>query len=216
MNAAPLARTGVVVMTTLPVQRSIIAVDVEASTRRNNVQRGRLRADMYDLLENTLTSSGIPQELRDGYMDRGDGAMVLVHPDDRIPKPLLVNRFIPMLRDALAAHTPDRQFRLRVALHAGDVHFDRRGQFGEDLDLTFRLLEAPELKAQLASSTEPLALVVSDQMHRSAVRHGYDGIDASAFQPLVCVRVGGHTYRGWVQVLPQAEAGPVTRIDRVS
>lgn len=203
-------------MATLPIQRSIIAVDIEASTRRNNVQRALLREDMYTLLEKALASSGITEELRDGFMDRGDGAMVLVHPDDRIPKPLLINRFIPTLRDALAAHAPERQFRLRVALHAGDVHFDCRGQFGEDLDITFRLLAAPELKAQLANSTEPLALIVSDHIYRSAVWHGYEGIDASAFQRLVCVWVGGHAHRGWVQVGPEAGNAPVTRIDRVS
>lgn len=204
--------------TLLPIQRTIVAVDVVASTERNNVERAYLREDMYDVLECALLSCGITEDLREPLADRGDGALVLIHPDDKIPKPRLINKFVPALRDQLGAQSPDRRFRLRVALHSGDVHFDSRGQFGEDLDVTFRLLDAPEFKAQLADTAEPLALIVSDQMYRSAIWHGYEGIDATAFQPLVCVRVGGHAYRGWVQVVPEAERGhgDVTRIGRVS
>ncbi len=206
-------------MTTwMPIQRTIVAVDIKDSTERNNVERGYLRADMYEVLESALLTSGVTEELRDKFIDRGDGAAALIHPADQIPKPRIINRFIPALRDQLMAYAPDRQFQLRVAVHTGDVHFDSRGQFGEDLDVTFRLLDAPEFKAYLAGTTEPLALVVSDQMYRSAIRHGYDGIDASAFQPLVCVQVGGHAHQGWVQVLPAAANGHerMTRIGRVS
>lgn len=186
--------------TVLPVQRTIIAIDVVGSTKRNNVQIGRLRADMYDLFEQALDHSGITADLRDQFIDRGDGVMVFVHPADEIPKPLLVNRFVPTLRQLLLAHDEDRQFRLRVSMHAGDVHMDRRGQYGEDLDLVNRLLDAPEFKAWFARTSEPLALVVSERIYRSVIWHGYEGIDAAAFKELVQVQVGATIHSGWIHV----------------
>lgn len=197
----------------LPKLRTIVAIDVESSTKLNNVQRAHLREDMYEIFEQALLSCGVREELREPLADRGDGVLALIYPVDEIPKPWLVTKFVPALRGQLANHAPDRRFRLRVALHAGDVHFDGRGLFGEDLDVTFRLLDAPEFKEHLASSAEPLALVVSEQMYRWAVWHGYEGIDVSTFEPLVCVRVGGHAYRGWVQVPPKPAVG---RLDQGS
>lgn len=217
MKAAPSHTRGAVAMTTLlPLQRTMVGVDIEASTDRNNVQRAFLRDDMYDLFEHALLSCGVTEDLREPFLDRGDGVLALIRPADEIPKYRFITTFVPKLRRQLLNHVPDRRFRMRVALHMGDVHIDDRGQFGEDLDVTFRLLDAPEFKQQLAVSSEPLALVVSDQMYRSAVWHGYEGIDASAFRDLVGVRVGGREYRGWVQVSPEAGSSPVARIGRVS
>lgn len=196
MNIAPPTTIG----TLLPVQRSIIAVDIVGSTARNNVQKRQLRADMYELFERALDHSGITEGLRDQFIDRGDGVMVFVHPADEIPKPLLVNRFVPTLRQLLLAHDADRQFRLRVSMHAGDVHMDRRGQYGEDLDLVNRLLDAPEFKAWFARTSEPLALVVSERIYRSVIWHGYEGIDAAAFKELVQVQVGATIHSGWIHV----------------
>jgi class 3 adenylate cyclase len=198
------ARGAITMTTVVPLQRTMVAVDAEASTNLNNTQKARLRKDMYDHFEQALLSCGVTEDPKEPFLDRGDGILALIRPADEIPKPLLISKFVPALRRQLVNPAPDRRFRLRVAVHAGDVHYDGRGHFGEDLDVTFRLLNAPEFKEQLAGSTEPLALVVSDQMYRSAVRHGYEGIDVSTFQPLVCVWVGGHAYRGWVQVTPEA------------
>jgi hypothetical protein len=114
-------------------------VDVEGYTNRNNVERAQLREDMYDLLENALISCGITEELREPFVDCGDGAIVFIRPADELPKPLLVNKFVPALCEQLNTHASNgssRRFRLRVAMHAGDVHIDRRGTFGEDVDIT--------------------------------------------------------------------------------
>jgi len=42
-------------------------------------------------------------------------------------------------------HGPECQLRLRVVLHAGDVHDDPNSCFGNALDLPFRLLDAISL-----------------------------------------------------------------------
>jgi len=128
---------------------------------------------------------------------------VLIRPVDQVPKTLLLNTFIPTLSELLAAHNADEPgsaFRLRAAVHAGEVQFDTRGPFGEAVDITCRLLDAPEFKARLRQTMAPLALVVSEYIYRSVIWHGYDGIDDRAFEPLVHLEVGGRPQHGWVLV----------------
>jgi hypothetical protein len=90
------------------------------------------------------------------------------------------------------------------------VHYDGKGYFGEALDVAFRLLDAPPLKDCLRRAVTPLALVVSEDIYWSIVRHEYEGIPQSAFEPLLRVRVCGRRRQGWVHVpirqpaLPQA------------
>ncbi|HWM73587.1 MAG TPA: hypothetical protein VNQ53_07595 [Nocardioides sp.] len=191
----------------LPCQRTIVAIDIEGSTTRNNSAKGMLRNDMYDLFEAALLDCEITEDLREPYLDRGDGAILFIRPVDEAPRTRLLNQFIPKLSDLLAQHAvrnPRHRFRLRAAIHSGDVHFDRRGAYGEDIDVTVRLLDSPELKTRLQQTDAPLVLVVSEHIYRSVIRHGYDGIDDRTFEPLVHLQVGGQPYRGWVQVPAEA------------
>jgi hypothetical protein len=203
-----------------PRQRTIVAWDVEGSTTRTNMARAALREDMYHVVEAALLACKITEDLREPFEDRGDGGIVLIRPVDRLPKPMFLQTFVPLLSDMLEEHgytNPDRSFRLRVAIHSGEVLFDRNGFFGEDVDITCRLLNAPKLKRRLQMSAASLVLVVSDHIHRAVVRHGYEGIDERTFEPIVEVVVANTQYRGWVQVPAEILDKPVlTRIDRVS
>lgn len=195
----------------LPLHRAIVAVDIEGSTSRTNRARAQMRTAMYDLLEEALLLSGIQEPHRD-LIDRGDGVLVLVQPLDHLPKTVLLTMFIPTLTELLVQHgasRPDQRFRLRAAVHAGEVHYDNRGWYGEDLDITVRLLDAPEVKRTLRQVQAPLVLVVSQEIYRSVVRHGYDGIDHDTFQRIVQVQIAGQRLRGWVQVpgAPDAAGG---------
>jgi hypothetical protein len=195
----------------LPVHRSILAVDIEGSTQRTNTVKGELREQVYRLVMGALGMAGIDSQHYDPLTDRGDGVLVLLRPADEFPKPLLLSRLMPALASLLAAYnssvSPDEQpriLRLRAVVHAGEVHCDGKGFFGEDLDVAFRLLDAPQLKAYLRSEMAPLALVASDYIYHSIIRHGYDGIDDEQFLQLVTVKVGDQRRRGWVH-LPRAE-----------
>jgi hypothetical protein len=97
-------------------------------------------------------------------------------------------------------------------VHAGEVNYDANGCFGEALDVAFRLLDATRVKRALRAADDPLILVVSGDIYQSVVRHGYDGIDQDAFQPMVRVHVAGHRYCGWVQVPRQAASRPVAEL----
>jgi class 3 adenylate cyclase len=108
-----------------------------------------------------------------------------------------------------------RILRVRAAIHAGEVHYDGRGSYGEDLDVAFRLLDAPELKKRLRSTGAPLALVASDYIYQAIIRHGHDGIDAEEFLPFVTVNVGGTRRKGWVH-LPRPVEVPARAAKQLS
>jgi class 3 adenylate cyclase len=191
----------------LPVYRSIVAVDIEGSTQRTNPVKEELREEVYRLVVEALHVAGIASHHHDPFTDRGDGVLVLLRPADELPKPLLVSRLIPILASLVVAHNSSisptdqpRMLRLRTVIHAGEVHYDEKGPFGEDLDVAFRLLDAPRFKAHLRSATVPLALVASDYIYQTIIRHGYEGIDGEEFLPLVTVNVGSQRRRGWVQL----------------
>jgi class 3 adenylate cyclase len=200
---------------TLPVHRSIFAVDIENSTQRTNPVKEELRQHVYRLVVEALSAAGIDDHYYDPFTDRGDGVLVLVHPADEFPKPLLLSRLMPALASLLVTHNSSispaeqpRILRLRAVIHAGEVHYDGKGFFGEDLDVAFRLLDAPKFKAHLRRGSVPLALVASDDIYRSVIRHGYEGIDGDEFLPLVSVTVADRRRKGWVH-FPRAGGFPV-------
>lgn len=178
-----------------PRHRAIVAVDTADSTARNNTGKARLRHDMYEMFESALSTAGIENDHHDPLIDRGDGILAIIHPT--VPKTLLLDTVLPELGKQL---TKQDDLRLRAVVHAGEVHYDRRGCFGEALDLSFRLLDAPELKLLLRESAEALAIVLSEDIYRTVVRHGYDRIEADSFAPLVWTQMAGQTHRGWVRL----------------
>lgn len=197
-------------MKSVPLHRSIIAVDIERSTSpaRTNPIREELRCEIYRLLGTAMLTAGITDIHCDPLADRGDGVLALVHPADEVPKTLLLNPLVPVLVKLLAdrnagldyAERFRRELRIRVVIHAGEVHRDSQGYFGEALDVAFRLLDAPRLKHCLRQVTAPLVLVVSEDIYWSIVRHEYEGIPGSAFEPLIRVMVSGRRRQGWVHV----------------
>jgi class 3 adenylate cyclase len=190
----------------LPRHRAIVAVDIEQSTSRPDPIKGELRRILYELFDQALRSAGIHRRHRDGFTDRGDGILALIRPVDQAAKPVLLNRAVPALSQLLTdynaslprAARSDRQLRVRVVVHAGEVHYDRNGCFGEALDIAFRLLDASGVKKALGAAADPMILVVSEDIYRTIVRHGYDGIDQDAFCPLIRIHVAGHRHPGWV------------------
>lgn len=192
----------------LPCHRSIVAVDIESSTKLTNSAKVERRRVLYELFEEALRVGGIAKRHRDDLIDRGDGILALVYPVDQAPKALLLNSVIPILSRLLADYGtryPDHQFRLRAVVHAGEVHYDSNGCFGEALDIAFRLLDAPKVKRKLRQSAASLVLVVSDDIYRSVIRHRYHGIDEDTFECLVYV-LAGQRRRGWIHVPDEAQA----------
>jgi hypothetical protein len=197
-----------------PVYRSIVAVDLEGSTTRTNPVKGELRRIMYDLLDRALDTVPITANQLEPLTDRGDGVLLLIRPDDDVPKTVLLDRLIPLLAALLTEHNaavmrPALRIRLRAVVHAGEVHSDSRGFYGEAIDVAIRLLDSASLKRELRQVLSPLVLVVSGEIHSGIVAHGY--LDSDCYRPLVRIRVANKQHRGWVHI-PELGKPPALRI----
>jgi class 3 adenylate cyclase len=211
---------GPLLATDFPYYRAIVALDIECSASRPNPVKAELRNKTYELFDAALCSAGIYGGHRDRFIDRGDGLLALIHPVDQAPKALLLNQAIPSLNRLLTDYNaslppssrPQRQLRVRVVIHAGEVHYDANGCFGEALDVAFRLLDASRVKRALREAADPLILVISGDIYSSIVRHGYDGIDQQTFHALVRVQIAGKRYRGWIHIPEQTTQCQVTQM----
>jgi class 3 adenylate cyclase len=124
-------------------------VDIEGfgSRNRTHPDQTAVREGLNSAMERAFRQSGVSYE--DCYReDRGDGLFVLI--DSTVPKNRLVTRLLDKLAEAIHEHNkipkPQSRFRVRIAVHAGEVVFDRHGVTGTSLINAFRLLEAAELE----------------------------------------------------------------------
>jgi hypothetical protein len=194
-----------------PLYRSIIAVDLEGSTKRTNLVKGELRRIIYDLLWRSLEAVAVTDHHLEQLVDRGDGVLVLIRAHDDVPKTVLLDRFVPLLTTLVGDYNtqimePALRIGLRAVVHAGEIHADSRGFYGEAIDLAIRLLDSRPVKKVLRQTASPLVLVISDEIHSGIVRQGYVGADV--YRPMVRVNVGNRQHRGWVHV-PDARTAPI-------
>jgi hypothetical protein len=164
------------------VHRTILVADIAHSTHpiRTNDDRLVIRAAMYSALAIAL---GRHDSQRCRWEDRGDGVLILVPPE--VPKARLVTGLHERLEAALAMHNvamaerdgeraSATQVQLRLAMHAGEVTFDQHGVVGAAIDHTFRMVDAPPLKAALAGSLDSCVLMVSEWFYSDVVFHHLD------------------------------------------
>lgn len=193
----------------LPVHRTIVAVDVEGfgDRRRTNRNQVAVRDGLYRAVREAFNQAGIPWIDQD-HEDRGDGMFILV--GSEVPKSLFVESLPSKLISALRRHNDDHpapeQIRLRMALHAGEVNYDEHGATAASINLVFRLLESSAVKRLLADSPGPLAIITSSWFYEEVVQHS--SVAAAAYR-LVQVTVKETTTTGWV-CLPDTVSQPHT------
>ena len=189
------------------VHRAILIVDVEnfGDPARTNTHQLAVRDTVYRVLQQSFARAGI------GWADcvtedRGDGVLVLVPP--AVPKSLLVSSLPAYLAEMLARHNAvcpaEVRIRLRVALHAGEVHPDAHGFAGASINRAFRLIEASASRTALRHSPGVVALVVSDWFYDEVVRH-HPAAEPSRFRQ-VRVAMKETKMTAWVRVLEPGEA----------
>lgn len=200
-------------VTNLPTHRSIVVVDVVSFTRpdRDNVDQLAIRAALYETLRDAFEDSGIPwrQTVRE---DRGDGVLIFVSAE--VSKVLLLGpmpaRLAELLERGNAKRSVRQRFRLRVVVHAGEVHHDAHGYAGYDVNLAFRLVDARPLREAMEHSAASVGLIVSEGVHDGVLRHGYGGLDAAAFER-VRVQVKSADVPGWIQLFGAGVLLPIPR-----
>jgi tetratricopeptide (TPR) repeat protein len=189
------------------VHRAIVIVDVEnfGDPARTNADQLAVRDAMYKVLRRSFARARISWA-DCAVEDRGDGVLVLVSPE--VPKSVLVARLPVRLAEMLDRHNaacpaPER-IRLRMALHAGEVHQDAHGVAGTSVNRAFRLIEAPPSRTALRDSAGVIALIVSDWFYDEVVRH-YPAAGPSCFRQ-VRVVMKETEMTAWVRVLGGREA----------
>ncbi|MCT2591430.1 hypothetical protein LHJ74_16210 [Streptomyces sp. N2-109] len=172
---------------TEPVNRTILLLDIEDFSRRDDVAQACLRRELHNVVEDTLAEAGVERTMQ--YReDRGDGLIVLVSAE--VPKTALLRALLTTTPDALHQYnrlaSSSAQMRLRMVLAAGEVAFDPKhgtvgGLVGHDLNQSCRLLDADVLREALAQQDAGCALGVSPPVYEGVVRHGHRGLRPEEF-----------------------------------
>ncbi|MCX5050402.1 MULTISPECIES: hypothetical protein [unclassified Streptomyces] len=166
-----------------PVSRTILLLDIERYSDRDDVEQAYLRRMLYDITDRTLAAAGIDETLR-LRADRGDSVMELI--DASAPVTALLRSLLTQVPAQLRAvnrmASSSAQIRLRGVVATGWVAVDEHdGWVGSDLNHACRLLDAQILRAALRERTDDFALCVADPLYAGVVRHDHTGIPKAEF-----------------------------------
>ncbi|MEU6377522.1 hypothetical protein [Streptomyces sp. NPDC046909] len=190
-----------------PLSRTILLLDIEKYSDRDDVEQAYLRRMLYDITDRALESAGIDETLR-LRADRGDAVMELIDANASVPALLraLLTQVPAQLRSVNRMASSSAQIRLRGVVATGYVAVDEHdGWVGSDLNHACRLLDAPLLRAALRERRDDFALCVSESVHGGIVRHDHPGIPASDFHAVTVTSKNGP--------LPAWLHGPVPATD---
>ncbi|MBB5121657.1 hypothetical protein [Streptomyces eurocidicus] len=172
-----------------PVNRTILLLDIERFSRRDDVVQAVLRRTLNTVVDQTLVTAGVEatQQYRE---DRGDGLIVLLSGD--VAKTAVLRALLTVTPELLHDHnrlaSGSAQMRLRMVLAAGEVAHDPQagttgGLVGHDLNQAFRLLDSDALRDALAARTDAhCVLAVSTPVYEGVVRHGHRGVRPELFR----------------------------------
>ncbi|GAA3377994.1 hypothetical protein [Streptomyces racemochromogenes] len=171
---------------THPLNRTLLLLDIEKFSDRDDVEQAYLRRMLYDVVERVLQTAGIDQTLH-LRADRGDGVLVMIDANASLPLLLrvLLTEAPAQLREVNRMASSAAQIRLRAVVATGFVTVDAiDGWVGTDLNQACRLLDADTLRAALREENSDIALCVSESVHTGIVRHDHKGIPADSFHPI--------------------------------
>jgi hypothetical protein len=167
----------------VPTFHAIVVVDIESFGPRTNPLQASLRQAMYEVVREACGEARIEWDTTVA-LDRGDGIILLVPPATSAVT--IAGQFMRALDAVLAEKavifSDAHRMRFRVALHQGLCQQDETGWAGEAINTACRLIDAQPLRDALSAAPEArMALVVSDEIYRGVIRHGYRLIDPAAF-----------------------------------
>ncbi|MFF4017765.1 hypothetical protein [Streptomyces sp. NPDC001843] len=182
-----------------PVSRTMLLLDIEKYSDRDDVEQAYLRRVLYDIADRALERAGI-DETRRLRADRGDSVMELIDANASVTALLraLLTEVPSQLHGYNRLASRSAQIRLRGVVATGYVAVDTHGGWvGSDLNHACRLLDAPLLRAALRERTDGFALCVSEGVHTGIVRHDHHGIPADDFHPVTVTSKNG-PLRAWL------------------
>jgi hypothetical protein len=165
----------------------VILMDVMNSASRVGDHHRRMREDLHSMVAAVLAASRLhPGSL--SWEDRGDG-LRLVLPAGLISPTDVVDTFVLRLSTALREHrryvSEAARIRLRIAFDLGLLAAHRGSWTGEPVIRVARLVDAEAARDLLTNHVSvDLAVVVSNGLFESVVRHGYGRIAPDCFRQI--------------------------------
>lgn len=182
-----------------PLPGLVLVVEVRSFSDLSNPDMLSVRELLHELVAESFDAAGV---CWDDCSHEDRGAAVLVVVPATVPKTAVLGPVLTelMRRVAEAPANPDgTAMQVRIAAHGGEIHRDVKGFAGSDVILPFRLLGSRVLREALTGSAALCAVVVSDSLYESTVRHDYPGMAGRVFHP-VEVRAEETTVRAWLHV----------------
>ncbi|MFE0099599.1 hypothetical protein [Streptomyces sp. NPDC059009] len=199
-----------------PVSRTILLLDIERYSDRDDVEQAYLRRMLYGITDRTLESAGIDETLR-LRADRGDSVMELIDASASVIALLraLLTEVPVQLRAVNRMASASAQIRLRAVLATGYVTIDKLdGWVGSALNHACRLLDGEPLRAALRERSDDFALCVSESVHSGIVQHDYPGVPKTDFHAITVASKNG-PLRAWLHgpaptgaTAPEDTSGP--------
>jgi len=154
---------------------ALVVVDIENWGGQPGAAQARMQAALRLILERAMVSVGIGSAgVRS--TSRGDGMIIALSTE--VSKELVTVPLVKALNRELRIYDdecpPDEVMRLRVALHAGDVHDGGTEWAGEAVVTACRLVDSDVLHRVLtAADTAVLAVIVSGSWYDAVLRAGW-------------------------------------------
>ncbi|MEU4435810.1 hypothetical protein [Micromonospora chalcea] len=154
---------------------TFLGLDIEAFHRKDRTFATQMvmRSELMLMLDLALKDAGLYADAE--TLDRGDGAVVILTCSPVHVLAEVVGHLITSLDEYNAGKLPHQVIRLRLTVHQGTAARDERGGWiGQDLTFAFRMIESDTMRRQLATTTQPAVLAVSQQVKEELDAAGSD------------------------------------------
>ncbi|MFG1669779.1 hypothetical protein [Streptomyces sp. Y7] len=160
----------------------VISVDARRSGEYDDVDKPRMRARIYRVLETAFTHAKVARDALH-LEDRGDGVLVSVA--GRIAASRLLGLWLVEVHEKLRDENRDLAvpLGLRVGMHVGPVRHDERGISGRAVDLACRLADSSVARRLLDAEKADLVLVTSQSLYEDVVSAGGKFIEPAHYAP---------------------------------
>ncbi|MFE6177414.1 hypothetical protein [Streptomyces sp. NPDC056464] len=160
----------------------VISVDARRSGQYDDVDKPRMRARIYRVLETAFTHAKVARDAVH-LEDRGDGVLVSVA--GRIAASRLLGLWLVEVHEKLRDVNRDLAvpLGLRIGMHVGPVRHDDRGISGRAVDLACRLADSSVARELLDAEKADLVLVTSQSLYEEVVGGGGKFIEPAHYAP---------------------------------
>jgi hypothetical protein len=184
-----------------PLDRMIIAADIERFGARNSRLQHEARAALVHAMDEAAAAAGIDRQ-RWLLQPTGDGELAVLPADLGVAMVGVFPRELDAyLRRHNAEVVPEARLRVRIAIDYGAVAADGGGFHGASVVRAARLVDTPAVRSALeAAPNATTAYIVSDRVYRDIVAAGHSEVRPEQFAQVV-FNAKGSTDSAWIRVV---------------